>query len=78
MADVILYSTPTCPDCKAIRAWLSEREIPFQERDLSDHRIMAEAKTRYGVRVAPITAIGDEFLYGTFAAQKPELIRLLG
>ena len=53
-AEVIIYTTPTCPDC----------------RQLSDPEIMEEAKARYGVRVAPITVIGDWFTYGTFADQK--------
>ena len=34
---------------------------------------MEEAKARYGVRVAPITMIGDWFTYGTFADQKPKI-----
>ena len=32
-----------------------------------------EAKARYGVRVAPITVVGDQFFYGTFEQQRPEL-----
>jgi len=37
---------------------------------------MEEAKTRYGVRVAPVTVVGDWFAYGTFAKQRPELKRI--
>ena len=40
---VIIYTTPTCPDCWALKAWLTREEIEFEERDLSDHKIMAEA-----------------------------------
>ncbi|WP_276968603.1 hypothetical protein [Metallibacterium scheffleri] len=36
-----------------------------------------EAKSHYGVRVAPITVIDGEPLWGTFAAQLPHLDRLL-
>ena len=73
---VIVYTTPTCPDCRALKAWLAQRGIPFEERDLTDPAIMEEAKTRYGVRVAPIAAVGDWFVYGTFEKQRPELMRL--
>ena len=31
-----------------------------------------------GVRVAPITIVGDEVFYGTFASQKPRLMKALG
>lgn len=34
---------------------------------------MDEAKRRFGVRVAPITVIGDWFTYGTFGDQKPRI-----
>ena len=41
-------------------------------------KISAEAKSRTGVRVAPITIVGDEVFYGTFASQKPRLMKALG
>ena len=34
---------------------------------------MAEAKSRFGVRVAPITQIDNWFTYGTFEDQKPKI-----
>lgn len=77
-ASLLIYSTPTCPDCKALKAWLNEHGIPFVERDLTDPDVVAEAKARTGVRVAPITIAGDLALYGTFASQRPQLEALLG
>lgn len=65
-AKVITYTTPTCPDCWALKAWLKREEI------------MAEAKARTGVRVAPITLVGEKVFYGTFASQKPGLTVALG
>ena len=72
-ALVTVYTTPTCPDCRALKAWLDREGIHFNERDLTDPAIMDEALERYGVRVAPITVIGDWFTYGTFVKQKPEI-----
>ncbi|MDU8912260.1 glutaredoxin family protein [Aestuariicoccus sp. MJ-SS9] len=71
--DVVIYTTPTCPDCRQLKSWLQQAGVAFEERDLSDPKIMVEAKVRYGVRVAPITVIGDWFTYGTFADQKPRV-----
>ncbi|MEB3736056.1 glutaredoxin family protein [Halopseudomonas pachastrellae] len=59
---ILIYSTPTCPDCRALKEWLSQQGIAFEERDLTDPKISAEAKSRTGVRVAPITIVGDEGL----------------
>jgi glutaredoxin len=74
---VTLYTTPTCPDCQALKAWLGQKGIAYEEKDLTDVAIQQEAKTRYGVRIAPITVIDDEFFYGTFAEQRPKLAPLL-
>ena len=75
---IIIYSTPACPDCRVLKEWLSQQSIVFEERDLTDPKISAEAKSRTGVRVAPITLIGNEVFYGTFASQKPGLVKALG
>ncbi|OBS08542.1 glutaredoxin [Acidihalobacter prosperus] len=72
-----LYTSPGCPDCAAVRRLLLERGIAFEERSVTAPGVADEAKRRYGVRVAPITVIGDTVLYGTFAIQRPELERLL-
>lgn len=76
--QVIIYTTSTCPDCRALKAWLEREGIAFEERDLTDPKIMAEAKVRTGVRVAPITLVGEKVFYGTFPSQKPGLTVALG
>lgn len=76
--EVIIYTTPTCPDCLALKAWFEREGIAFKERDLLDPEIMEEAKARTGVRVAPITLVGDKVFYGTFPSQKPSLAAALG
>lgn len=75
---VLIYTTPTCPDCLALKAWLGREGVAFEERDLTDPTIMAEAKARSGVRVAPISFVGDDVFYGTFHSQKPALAAAIG
>lgn len=75
---VLLYTTPTCPDCHALKTWLAQQNVPYTERDLTDSAVADEAKARYGVRVAPITVVGERFFFGTFADQRPRLQLLLG
>lgn len=78
MADqIIVYTTPTCPDCRTLKAWLHAQGVAFEERDLTDPAIMEEARARTGVRVAPITIVGGEVFYGTFGSQKPKLVEAL-
>ena len=75
---VIVYTTPTCPDCRMLKDWLNRVGVVFEERDLTDPAIRDEAKARTGVRVAPITLVGERVFYGTFASQKPGLVEALG
>lgn len=70
---IVVYSTPTCPDCRNLKAWLGRMGMRFTERDLTDPIVMDDAKRRFGVRIAPITEIGDWFTFGTFADQKPRI-----
>lgn len=74
---VLIYTTSTCPDCRALKTWLASHQITFEEKDLSDPAVMKEAKSRTGVRVAPITLVGKDIFYGTFADQKPHLAKAL-
>jgi glutaredoxin len=75
---MVIYTTPSCPDCRTLKSWLERAGIAFEERDLSNPAVMAEAKARTGVRVAPITLVGGQVYYGTFAAQAPRLAAALG
>lgn len=77
-SNIIVYTTPTSPDCHMLKEWLTQNAFPFEERDLTDPKIMMEAKENTGVRVAPITLIGEQIFYGTFASQKPKLMVALG
>lgn len=76
--DLLIYTTPTCPDCRELKLWLARTGIAYEERDLTDPLIAEEAKARTGVRVAPISVIGERIFYGTFPSQKPGLIKALG
>ncbi len=75
---ILIYTTPTCPDCHALKRWLAQQGLAYEERDLTDPKIAEEAKARTGVRVAPITIVGSEVFYGTFPSQKPGLVKALG
>lgn len=73
MDGVLLYTSPGCPDCAAVKRYLRERGVAFEERDVTQPGVAEEAKSRYGVRIAPITVIDGEASYGTFAEQKAAL-----
>jgi glutaredoxin len=76
--SVTVYTTPTCPDCHALKRWFAGQGIAYEERDLTDPAVMEEAKARTGMRVAPITFVGEQFFYGTYGEQRPKIAAALG
>lgn len=34
-ANVIVYISPGCPDCAAVKRYLANRGVPFEERDIT-------------------------------------------
>lgn len=64
-----IFTTPTCPDCIAIKRWFIDQGIPFVERDLRDPVVAEEAHRRTGVRIAPITILGGNVFFGNCISQ---------
>ncbi len=75
---VTLYTTPGCADCAAVKRYLETRGVSFTEKDVSKNEAwIGEMKRVSGVRIAPVTVVGDKAFYGTFDRQKPGLERAL-
>lgn len=63
-ADVVLYCTPWCGDCRQARAWLQMRGIPYVEVDISKDRAAA-AKVRgwaHGFETTPTFDIKGQII----------------
>jgi len=67
MADkkVVVYSTPTCPYCKRAKDYLSQKGIPFVDRDVAQDRNAAkEMIEKSGQMGVPVITINDEVVVG--------------
>ena len=50
----------------------------FEEKDVSRNEAWVDEMKRVsGLRIAPVTVVGEEAFYGTFDRQKPGLERAL-
>lgn len=72
-----IYTTPTCPDCLALKRWLDAQGLIYVERDLTRPHVADEARRRTGLRVAPITLVDGKAIWGTAAEQIPRLRKRL-
>lgn len=65
MANVKIYTTPSCPWCKKTKEFLKENNISFKEFDVSsDEKARDEMLELSGQTGVPVVVIGDEVLVG--------------
>ncbi len=76
--QIKLFTTPTCPDCTIHKRWLDAQGLVCIERDLRNPRIADSARRRTGLRIAPITIIDGQALWGPVADQIARLRPLIG
>jgi glutaredoxin len=72
--DITLYTTPGCSACAAVKRYLETKGLSYTEKDISRNEAWVEEMKRLsGVRIAPVTVVGDKAFYGTFDQQRPQL-----
>ncbi|GAB1479483.1 glutaredoxin family protein [Paracoccaceae bacterium] len=76
--DIELFTTPTCPDCLALKRWFASHGLAYRERDLRDPAVQEEARRRTGLRIAPITIVNGQAIWGIAEDQIRKLRPLLG
>lgn len=71
---VTVYTVPGCASCAAVKRFLQDRDVPFEERNVrEDASALAEMQEISGVRIAPVTVVGGQAFYGTFEDQRPRI-----
>lgn len=65
MAKVVIYTKDPCPYCVRAISFLSEKQISFEEIDLTgDQEAMDRIKNETGWRTMPIIMINDKVIGG--------------
>jgi glutaredoxin-like YruB-family protein len=65
MADVKVYSTPTCPWCMKLKAWLKEKGIEFDNIDVStDQQAAQDMMQKSGEMGVPQTEVNGKMIVG--------------
>ena len=65
MAEVKVYSTPTCPYCKMVKQFLTENNIAFTEINVAASQSAAqEMVTRSGQMGVPVLDIDGQLIVG--------------
>jgi glutaredoxin 3 len=62
---VVIYSTPTCPYCKLAKGFLSQKGIPYIEKDVaSDPALADEMFEKSGQLGVPVILVDGEVIVG--------------
>lgn len=73
---VIVFSTPTCSWCRAVKQHLKRHQIKFKEIDISrDESAARDMVRRTGQQGVPVTLINNRPVVGF---NKSEINRMLG
>ncbi len=63
--EIIIYTTPTCPYCKQVKDYLSEKDIKYKEVDVSvDSDKAQEMIDKSGQMGVPVLDIEGEIIVG--------------
>ena len=65
MANVTVYSTPTCPYCVMLKSFFADNNIPYTEKDVSvDREAAAEMIQKSGQLGVPVVDIDGQIIVG--------------
>lgn len=63
---ILLYTRHDCPMCKAVKIWLKERKLSFEEKDIDILDNLVDLITNFpSIRTVPILVIDGKLLIGT-------------
>jgi glutaredoxin-like YruB-family protein len=72
-----VYSTPTCPFCKQLKAYLEEKNIEFTDIDVSaDQEKAQEMIQKSGQMGVPVLEVGGDVVVGFDKKKVDELLKL--
>jgi len=77
MAQVRIYSTPTCPYCKMAKEFLKENNVQFEDLDVSSNQSAAqEMISKSGQMGVPVLDIKGQVVVGFDKARIKQLLGL--
>ncbi len=73
---ILIFTTPSCPHCRATKQYLRQRRIPFKDVDVSkDSHAARDMIRRSGQSGVPVIDINGKIVVGF---NRPKIDKLLG
>lgn len=71
--EVIVYTSPTCPKCTMLKAYLKNKQIVFEERDINKGSNAQELEV-LGISSIPVIKYKGEILVGFNPSEVDKLL----
>ncbi len=72
--SVIVYTTPTLPYCHMAKEFLSQKRVPFVEKDVSRDRAAAQELMQMGQRGVPVIKVDGQVMVGFNRARLEQML----
>tara|TARA_B100001971_G_C17665781_1_gene275053 strand:- start:223 stop:453 length:231 start_codon:yes stop_codon:yes gene_type:complete len=76
MAEVIVYSTKTCPWCIKVKEFLKTNKVSFIEKDVSNEKNAKEMFEKSKQRSVPVIDIDGEIIVGFDESKLKKVLKL--
>jgi glutaredoxin len=76
MENVVIYTSPNCHDCHALKDFLSARGVLFIDKNIEDKFAREELANKYGRLATPTIVIGEKVFLG-FSENRQAIEKLL-
>jgi glutaredoxin-like YruB-family protein len=64
MMEVNVYTTPACPWCKKVKAFLKENGVDYKEIDVTDESAAKEMVEKSGQMSVPVIDVDGDIIIG--------------
>ena len=76
MSNVTIYTTPTCGYCHMAKQYLSEKQIPFEEKNVSlDHTAAEEMIRKSNQMGVPVIDVDGQIIIGFDQSRLAQLLQ---
>ncbi|MGM9928237.1 MAG: glutaredoxin family protein [Bacillus sp. (in: firmicutes)] len=77
MKTIIVYTQPSCPPCEFTKLFLTNHNIPFEEKNIArDAKAKKEMMNKYNAFSTPVIVIDDEAIIGFDQEKIEQLLSL--
>jgi thioredoxin reductase (NADPH) len=76
MLPVTVYTSTGCVYCTRLKDWLKEREISFEERNVTENPAYMDELAKLGIFTSPVAIIGETPVVGFRPNKMSELLGL--